>query len=121
MRDDSVSLLRMLANQFAGSLYTESKSKAGGQNRNPSVLIEWRGPSAADICRQMLPHLVLKKKQAGLLLEFEILRISSHECEINRGKGNGSGGRKLPEVYYEQAKLLYIQCRELKRYPGDTT
>ncbi len=118
MRDDSHYLLKRIGEEFGVALYTYSRSKSGGIKRNPSATVEFRGPKAEEVCRRLLPFLVIKRDQAELLIRFERLRMASHESEIRRGAGYGSGGRRLPESYYQKAEEMYLECRAMKRYRG---
>ncbi len=118
MRDDKTYLLRTIGKKFDGSLFSENRSKSGSINRNPNFAVEWRGPDAERICRQLLPYLIIKRDEAQVLIQFEELRITSHEHKVNRNKGGGRGGRRLPDSYFEAAQNLYLQCRELKVYRG---
>ncbi len=118
MRDDSHYLLDGIGKELGAALYTYSRSKSGGAKRSPSALVEFRGPMAREVCRRLLPFLIIKRDQAELLIRFEKLRIASHESEIRRGAGYGSGGRRLPESYYQKAEEMYLECRAMKHYRG---
>lgn len=59
-------IIRKIHREWGGYRY----KRTGGYGNNPLMMVSWTGQNARPLLKEVLPFLVLKKKQAKLALQF---------------------------------------------------
>ena len=98
----SLALICWLAQTFGGGVYTYKR-----EPHKTKYVWSVMGRSAASIIRGVLPYLIVKRREAKLLLEFDATFISR----------NGWAARTIPWVA-EKRNDIRRQFRELHRQPA---
>lgn len=101
------SVLVDIRHAFGGNIYEDPRAKAEWK---PCYQLVWTGNGVERILRVVIPHLLLKGRQAELLLEF--VRYQRSLQSRRRGSGGTVATSSSDEVA-DYRERLYRGCREL--------
>lgn len=111
---EALKALQILQKHFGGSLYRQSKSKDTRARESFQWLLV--SSSAMECVKQLLPYLIIKKKQAELLIQYQ------SELKSNRGAKRLTNEilQKRYNYWYEMRKLNVRGKNHLQRLSEET-
>lgn len=112
--ENAMKALQLLQKHFGGSLYAQSKHKDTKSRDSSQWLLV--SSSAVECVKQLLPYLIVKKKQAELLIEY------GKDIKSNRGAKRLTDEilQKRYNYWYEMRKLNVRGKNHLQRLNEET-